>query len=151
MTYEAELIALEYDFWHKNVLAREPPPYTESGDLILESLRRRLGPEFTKAQSIRIKRYLELQEEKNQQEIAVKKFDAELQRLKALILADMGNSCSARSEDGYTVTWRPVRKVGISKDKLERMKEVHPDIYAEYATVSESRRFNIKAPKADAA
>ena len=159
MAYETELIALEHDFWHKNVLAREPPPYTESGDLILESLRRRLGPadtdappvELTCAQSSRIKRYLELQEEKNQRETDVKKFDAELQRLKALILADMGNSCSAISEDGYTVTWRPVRKIGISKDNLERMKEVHPDIYAEYATVSESRRFNIRTPKADAA
>ena len=107
--------------------------------------------ELTCAQSSRIKRYLELQEEKNQRETDVKKFDAELQRLKALILADMGNSCSAISEDGYTVTWRPVRKIGISKDNLERMKEVHPDIYAEYATVSESRRFNIRTPKADAA
>ena len=39
MAYEAELIALEQDFWHENVLARLPPPYTEDGDLILESLR----------------------------------------------------------------------------------------------------------------
>ena len=40
MAYEAELIALEHDFWHENVLAHVPPPYTEDGDLILESLRR---------------------------------------------------------------------------------------------------------------
>ena len=159
MAYEAELIALEKDYWHNHVLAKVPPPYTEDGDLILESLRRRLGSadtdappvEFTKAQSIRIKRYLELQEEKNLREKDVKKFDAEMQRLKGLIVADMGGSCSAICEDGCTVTWKPVRKVGISKDSLERMKEVHPDIYAEYATVSESRRFNIRTPRADAA
>ena len=30
--YEDELIALETDFWHGNVLARVPPPYTEDGE-----------------------------------------------------------------------------------------------------------------------
>ena len=44
MAYEQELIALEDYFWHDNVLAKNPPPYTEDGDLILESLRRSLGP-----------------------------------------------------------------------------------------------------------
>lgn len=159
MTYEAELIALERAFWHENVLAKVPPPYTEDGDLILESLRRRLGPadtdappvEFSKTQSKRIERYLELQAEKSLRENKVRVLEAEMQRLKALIVADMGGSCSAVCADGSTVTWKPVRKVGISKENLERMKEVHPDIYAEYATVSESRRFNVRAPKAEAA
>ena len=45
----------------------------------------------------------------------------------------------------------PVRKTGISKDNLIRLKEVHPEIYSEYVTVSESRRFNIRQSKADAA
>lgn len=159
MAYEAELIALEHDFWHENVLAQNPPPYTEDGDLILESLRRSLGPADTdappavlsKAQSDRITRYLELQEEKKQWDSDAKAIDAEMQRLKALIIADMGQSCTATCEDGCTVSYKPVRKVGISKHDLERLKEVHPEIYAEYATVSESRRFNIKLPKPEAA
>jgi len=74
-----------------------------------------------------------------------------MQRLKALIVADMGHSSTAICEDGCTVSWKPVRKVGISKHDLERLKEVHPEIYAEYASVSESRRFNIKLPKPEAA
>ena len=34
---------------------------------------------------------------------------------------------------------------------VERMKELHPDIYAEYVTVSESRRFHVKRTVPDAA
>lgn len=44
MDYEEELIALEQTFWHENILSQNPPPYTEDGDLIMESLRRQLGP-----------------------------------------------------------------------------------------------------------
>ena len=39
----------------------------------------------------------------------------------------------------------------ITKEGLERMKEVHPDIYEEYVTISESRRFYIKETKPKAA
>ena len=39
--YEQEMIYLEREFWHDHILTRIPPPYTEDGSLILESLRRR--------------------------------------------------------------------------------------------------------------
>lgn len=89
MDYEAELIALEEDFWQNNVLARNPPPYTENGNLIMESLRRTLGPAdtdappvaFSKAQSARITRYLELQQESR---CRCADIDTEMERLKAL-------------------------------------------------------------------
>ena len=158
--YEMELIALEQDFWENNVLAKSPPPYWEDdGDLILESLRRALGPadkdappvSLNKAQSARVARFLELQEEKGRRDADTKAVEAEMKRLKALIVADMGTSCSAVSEDGCTITWNPVRKSGVSKEGLERLKAVHPEIYTEYVTISESRRFNIKRPKPDAA
>ena len=160
MAYEAELIALERDFWHENVLARIPPPYTEDGDLILESLRRSLGPAakdtpavvFSKTQEARVTRYLELQEEKRLRDTDVKVVETEMQRLKALIVADMGTSCTAVCEgSGHTVTWNPSHRVTIDKNGLERLKEVHPDIYAEYITVSESRRFSVKRTKPEAA
>lgn len=66
----------------------------------------------------------------------------------------MGTSCTATYEDangGYTVTYNPYQKAGIAKADLERMKELHPDIYAEYVTVSESRRFHVKRTVPDAA
>ena len=160
MDYEAELIALEQDFWENHVLAKRPPPYWEDdGDLILESLRRALGPAdtetpptvFTTEQSARVSQFLELQAKKSAYDANAKLIEKEMTRLKALIVADMGASCSAISEDGSTVTWNPVRKREVSKAGMDRMKAVHPDIYDEYVTFSESRRFNIKRPKASAA
>ena len=42
--YEQEMVYLEREFWHDYILTRIPPPYTEDGSLILESLRRRFLP-----------------------------------------------------------------------------------------------------------
>lgn len=160
MDYEMELIALEQDFWENHVIAKCPPPYLEDdGDLILESLHRTLGPAsvdtppvvFNKMQSARVTRFLELQEEKSLHDADAKAVEAKMKRLKALIVADLGTNSSAVSEDGCTITWNPVRKSGVSKEGLERLKVVYPDIYEEYVTISESRRFNIKRPKPDAA
>lgn len=162
MDYEAELIALEEVFWKENVLAKAPPPYTEDGDLILESLRRQLGPSEKDApvlamslpQAALVKRYLALQRQKEQVSTKSSELDGEMKRVKALIIESLGQNSKATFEDqgiSYTVTYNPIRKTGISKDKLERMKEVYPEIYSEYVTVSESRRFNIKQSKLQAA
>lgn len=160
MDYEMELIALEQDFWENNVLAKRPPPYWEDdGDLILESLRRALGSAdtdapptiFTTEQSAKVSQFLELQAKKSAYNASVKLIEKEMARLKALIVADMGASRSAILEDGSTVTWNRVRTREVSKAGMDRMKAVHPDIYDEYVTFSESRRFNIKRPKASAA
>lgn len=70
-----------------------------------------------------------------------------MQRLKAALIAEMGQSCKAVcQQDGinYTVTYNPVRKTTIDKDNLLRLKLDHPDIYEQYVTVSESRRFSVK-------
>ena len=82
------------------------------------------------------------------------RIDNEIKRVKALIIESLGSSSKATfAEDGidYTVTYHPIRKTGISKENLERMKEVYPEIYSEYVTVSESRRVNIKRSKPKAA
>ena len=50
MDYESELIFLEEDFWLNNVQAQVEPPYLENdGELILESLRRLMGPSIKDA------------------------------------------------------------------------------------------------------
>lgn len=162
MSYEEELIALEDSFWHDHVLAKTPPPYTEDGDLILESLRRQLGPADKDAPPIaiappqfaRVKQFLALREKKKHYDAEVTRLENEMARLKALIVADMGTSCKAVYEDGtdsYTITFNPTRKVTIPKEMLERLREVHPDIYKEYAIVSISRRFDVKKAKPEAA
>ena len=73
-----------------------------------------------------------------------------MNRIKALIIAAMGRSSTAFydcGDGGIRVTYNPVRKPGISKENLDRLKIVHPDIYDEFVTIQESRRFNIKQTK----
>ena len=163
LNYEAELIALEEDFWVNHVKAKIPPPYIEDdGALILESLRRCLGPSykdappalFTQAQSENVRRYVELREQRGALNASVRTLDKELEQLKARIVADMGGRWSANYEDGngsYAVTMKPSQRVGIPKDSLLRMKDTHPDIFDQYATVSEGQTFNVKFTAAEAA
>lgn len=160
--YESELIALEKDFWENNILARVPPPYLEDGDLIVESVRRHVGPANTEAPAIelnggmtdRLMRYLQLQEEKKNFEVRSKQIEADMQRLKAMIIAEMGQSCMAVCESGgvsYTVTYNPVQRTEIRKDNLARLRLQYPEVYEQFVTTSESRRFNVKKAAADAA
>ena len=76
---------------------------TVDGDLILESLRRSLGPSdkdappvlITPPQFAKVARYMELQAEKSQLNAEVQRLEAEMQRMKAMIAVDMGKSCKA--------------------------------------------------------
>lgn len=163
LKYEAELIALEEDFWVNHVKAKIPPPYIEDdGALILESLRRCLGPSYkdmppaalTEAQSENVRRYVELRDQKGTLNAGVKKLENEMERLKASIVADMAGSWSASYEDkagSYTVTMKPSRRLSILKDDLLRLKDAHPDIFDQYVSQSESRTFHVKFTAAEAA
>lgn len=91
MAYEEELIALERDFWENHVLTKTPPPYVEAdGDLILESLRRKLGPADKDAPPIllgqtqfgQLSMLLSLQEQKKTLSADVNKLDKDIKRLK---------------------------------------------------------------------
>ena len=159
MDYEEEMIYLEQYFWETYVLTKTPPPYTEDGDLVLESLRRHTGPADVDADAVtldfsttaKLIRYLQLQEEKRRAEAGSKEIEADMQRLKAALIAEMGQSCKAVcQQDGmnYTVTYNPIRKTTIDKDNLLRLKLDHPDIYKQYVTVSKSRRFSVKVKAA---
>lgn len=159
---EQELIALEQDFWENHVLARVPPPYTEDGGLIIESARRHFGPADPNSPAIElgvklsagVLRYLELQRQKSMRSAEVKAIEEEMKRLQGLIVAEMGRSCTAVCTVGgasYTVTYNPSRKTAINKDNLLLLQAQHPDIYRQYVTVSESRRFNIKEQREEAA
>lgn len=160
--YEEEMIYLEEDFWKNHVQVRVPPPYTEDGDLIVASLRKHTGAADTSAPAIALgagmtamlMRYLELQEEKKNSEKHSRKLESDIQRLKGILIAEMGSSCKAMCEkEGthYTITYNPIRKPVIDKDNLFRLKLQHPDIYEQFVTVSESRRFHVKIGAADAA
>lgn len=155
MVYESELIAVEENFWNNYVRAQMPPPFTEDGDLILESIQRRLGPADKDAPAVlldepqaqQIVSFLELKEQKRALDAESTRIEKSMKQLKGLIVEKMGSSCTAIcdcAEGLFTVTYNPSRTVSIPKDSLERLKLDHPDIYEEYATATVSRRFNIK-------
>lgn len=161
-SYEEELIFLEREFWENHVLARKPPPYLEDGDLIIDSSRRHFGPanpdapavELNASMEAKVLRYLQLQEEKKSEEAHSKQIEKEMKRLKGMLVAEMGASCTAVCRSGgqnYTITYNPVYKPTIDKDGLLRLKLQYPDIYEQFVTVSESRRFYVKAAVSEAA
>ena len=156
LVYESELIALEEDFWLNHVEAENPPPYTEDGDLVLESVRRHYGsanpnlPEIMldEGYSANIVRYLDLQQLKSDLDSRSRSADNQMKQIRGLIADRMGQSCAASCDiagDPYEITFNPVLRPMIDKDGLIRLKEQHPDIYDEFVTVSENRRFSIKA------
>ena len=161
--YEADLIYMEENFWKNHVLAKVPPPFTENdGALILESLRRCLGPSYqdmpqvtlTESQSGNVRRYVELREQKRALNSDVRALEHEMDLLKAHIIFDMGRGLSAcyTDEDGsYAITCKPSCRESILKENLARLKDEHPDIFTQYATVTESRTFNVKFTAAEKA
>ena len=153
--YEEEMIFLEQEFWENHVQKKMPPPYLEDGNLILESIRRHCGPADKGLPAVSLEgqmasnlmRYLRLQEEKKDSEKNTKKLKDDIQRLQAILAAEMGSSCTAvcdRDGKRYTVTCNPVRKPMVDKDNLARMKLLYPEIYGQFVTVSEYRKFHVK-------
>lgn len=127
--YEAEMVFLEQYFWENHVQRHVPPPYTESGALIIESARKHFGPADKNAPAValdldmtaKLMQYLRLLDEKKNAEVYSKEIDKDIQRLKALLIAEMGTSCTAVCEQegvNYTVTYTPVRKSIIDKDNI---------------------------------
>ena len=133
LQYESEMIALEEDFWVNHIQARIPPPYTEDGDLVLDSISRHFGTANPDAPEIilngnyevNITRYLELQDLKRELDNRVKAVDYQMNKIKGLIADVMGKNCLASCEVGgipYQVTYNPVYRTGIGKETDRRLR-----------------------------
>lgn len=162
LDYENELIAIESDFWIEYVQKRIPPRYVEDGELVLESVKNHFGSADPNAPAIKLSlsgasvaaKYLELQAEKSALNTEIKKIENEMKRLQGQIVDEMGKCCSAEySRDGteYTITYNPVVKPVINKENLFRLQMQYPDIYEQFVTISESRRFYVKKSAVKAA
>ena len=83
-----------------------------------------------------------------------KRFESELKRLRGCILDVMGKSCTAEctiGETEYRIEHNPSFKPTIDKDNLFRLKEQYPEIYDQFVTLSETRRFYVKKSQSKAA
>lgn len=152
---EEDLIAEEKDFWEENILKRVEPPYTEKPDLVLESIRKHCGPADTGAEKVilngkhltNLEQYLQLKEEKSKYDSESKRLETRMKEAYAQVVEELGTSCSGILRVGgtaYEVAYNPAYRTGIDKKGLEKLKIQHPDIYDDYVSTSESRRFSVK-------
>ena len=152
--FEQSIIDAEQFFWEEYVQAKAEPPYTESGDMILESIRRHVGAADKSKSAMMlnageielINRYLSLKEEKSALEAKAKELDNAMKRHYAPIVDRMGKACEATADkDGklYIVKFNPQYRTKISKDNLEKLKISDPDIYDRYVETTETRSFRV--------
>ena len=152
---EADMIEMEAHFWNEYVLGRIEPPYTESGDLVLESIRRHYGELdptvdaviLPTSMAVKLEQYLDLAAQKSLLSQQIKELDEQMKIAYAPIVDVMKTSCSAVCVFGsntYEVRNKPVFRTSISKDKLQKLEETHPDLYSEYTETTEGRRFSVK-------
>ena len=152
---EADMIEMEAHFWNEYVLGRIEPPYTESGDLVLESIRRHYGELdptvdaviLPTSMAVKLGQYLDLAAQKSLLSQQIKELDEQMKIAYAPIVDVMKTSCSAVCVFGsntYEVRNKPVFRTSISKDKLQKLEETHPDLYSEYTETTEGRRFSVK-------
>jgi len=151
---EADLIAQEQFFWEEYVQKGVEPPYTEPGDLVLESIRRHYGeanadaPEvlLNAVHALRLEAYLDLSAQKSALAKQVRDLEGQMKQAYAPVVDAMGTGCTALCKCGdreYTITYKPSYRTAIGKDNLERLLLLHPDIHDEYAETTESRRFSV--------
>ncbi len=162
MAYEAEMIFIEQYFWNEHVLKQVPPPFVEDGDLVMDSVRLYGQPADEALPPIELDQhcgsvltqYLQLQEEKSKYDAQSRKLESAMKRMRGQIVSVMGSRCKAEChEDGrnYQISYSPVRKLEVTKNNLLRLQLNHPEIFEQYVTVLEYRRFYVKTETAKAA
>ena len=117
---ELKIRATEDAFWNGHVQKHQPPDYTESGDLILQSLQRWKGIDrrdlppaaFGAPQLPQIHQYLQLQEQKGVLAKQVTQLEAQMQQLKGLLVSELGGKDCATCADGeQNYVTEPVRDI----------------------------------------
>jgi len=152
---EEDMIAEEEHFWLENVQKKVEPEYTEKPSLVLESIRKHFGPAdkdadkviLSRSHLIDLQKYLDLKEERARLETESKKLEERMKAAYLGIVEELGTSCTGVLRDGsteYVVTYNPAYRTGIDKNNLERLKLHHPDVYDDFVTTTESRRFAVK-------
>lgn len=152
---EEEFIAEEEFFWKEQVEKKAEPPYNEKPDLVLESIRKHYGPADKDADEVKlsqkhltsIRNYMELKQKKSQIDSESRKLEERMKESYMEIVEELGVSCLGVLKDGnteYVVTYNPAYRTGIDKKSLEKLKIHHPDIYDDYVSTTESRRFAVK-------
>lgn len=151
---EDEMIEDEKYFWNDFVLAGVEPPLLEEPDKVLESIRRFYGPADTKLPRIRFDEsvcrvlieIMELRRQKSELDAASRALDKEIKRLYAPIADKLGKATEGVVTYGAKkmfLSYKPKYTTRITQENIERMQINHPQIFAQYATITESRSFAV--------
>lgn len=134
-----DLIRIESDFWNNHVLAKVMPE--PDGTDICDAVIRQYYPSAIRETivlpdcfNIKLERRKTLQEMIDRLETEKKQIEQEIK------LFMQENEAAAGSR--YRVTWSCVDSARLD---TKRLKEEHPDIYQNYAKISHTRRFTVKA------
>lgn len=76
----------------------------------------------------------------------VKALETRIKSLYAPIVEEMGTACKGTCEQGgecFKVSYNPLYREGISKDRLSALRAQYPDIYDEFVDQTESRIFKV--------
>ena len=90
---------------------------------------------------------LEMKTEKSTIEKTAREIEGKIKILYAQFIAMLGNGIKGRcigNDCEYVITYKPSYRTMINKDVLEKMQLNDKEIFEKYATVSESRPFQIK-------
>jgi predicted phage-related endonuclease len=106
--YEYDIIEQERHFWEEYVQKKIEPPYTESPDLALESIRRYYGSTDLSAPTVNldenlsetIEKYLDLRSRKLELDHKSQDIDDEMKQLTTPIIELMGTNCKAVCQSG---------------------------------------------------
>lgn len=154
---EEQLIQQEDYFWNEYVLKRQEPPFVEDAEMALNCMMKYMPLEENSSvfeipdtYDNMMDRLLQLREEKADLEKQKRKIEAEIKGLYAPIIEAMNGKTQGIYQKGDSkilLEYKPEIRISIPKAKLEQLREIAPDLYYQYAELSEIRKVIIKEEK----
>lgn len=152
---EEELIANEKYFWENYVQAHVEPPYTEDGDLVLQSLRSHYGPstptaaEFTLSPKLEpaMAQYVELHDRKLKLDAESKRLDSQMKKTIAPVLDELGTQDKGVLRSGnreYHIVYASQYRRSFPKESMDRLKADYPALYDDCVKQTECRSITVK-------
>lgn len=134
-----ELIRVEKDFWNNHVLTGKIPP--PDGSRACDEVIARYFGTARAGTAIELAGFDEKLERRREILGKISELETEKKQIEQEVKLAMGEHELARSGN-YRVSWGNVDSTRLD---TKRMKKEKPEVYADYATVSHSRRFEVKA------
>ena len=155
LDFEEVMIEQEEDFWTENVIPMKEPALYGNGDLVLASLRRykasmlfrdevAIGSDYSEA----LEQIWQMKNEKAAIDSSSRKLEQKIRNAYAKFAEMLGSAtkglCVAEDGSEYHITYKPVQRISINKDNLQKMMLNDNEVYLKYATTTESRAFQVK-------